>query len=296
MRPDWPLGWLSDRLAYEPRDASLFEAALTHRSASGRNNERLEFLGDAVLNLVAADQLFRLHPDADEGDLSRLRARIVSAEPLAAIGQDLGLGEVLQLGSGELKTGGFRRQSILADALEAVLGAVYLDAGWEVARRLVLTLLVEHIDEAAAGPGGHDYKTRLQELVARRFDGAPTYTLDEAGPDHDKRFFATVHVRGEPRGQGEGTSKKQAEQDAARAAWYALTWHDLDQATGLDLDPKHYRRGEYMRPETPKRDTKRDTKNAAPAPSDGARGHAIAPSHGARPSIYAPSDGAMRAP
>jgi ribonuclease-3 len=139
MRPDWPLGWLSDRLAYEPRDASLFEAALTHRSASGRNNERLEFLGDAVLNLVAADQLFRLHPDADEGDLSRLRARIVSAEPLAAIGQDLGLGEVLQLGSGELKTGGFRRQSILADALEAVIGAIYLDRGLEAARRIGIT-------------------------------------------------------------------------------------------------------------------------------------------------------------
>ena len=141
MRPGWPLGWLRERLAYEPRDPALFEAALTHRSASGRNNERLEFLGDAVLNLVAADQLYRRHPQASEGDLSRLRARVVSAEPLAQIAQRLGLGEVLLLGSGELKTGGFRRQSILSDGLEAVIGAIYLDAGLEQARILVEPLL-----------------------------------------------------------------------------------------------------------------------------------------------------------
>src|SRR3954469_14808955 len=117
---DWPASWVRDKLAYEPRDLDLFTAALTHRSAPGRNNERLEFLGDAVLNLVVAQHLFRAFPACTEGDLSRLRARVVSSEPLADVAAGLGLGDALKLGSGELKTGGFRRKSILADALEAV--------------------------------------------------------------------------------------------------------------------------------------------------------------------------------
>src|SRR6185312_6236319 len=122
-------GWVRAQLGYEPRKPALFRAALTHRSAPGPNNERLEFLGDAVLNLVVAHHLYVAFPDATEGDLSRLRARVVSGEPLAEVAASLELGEALQLGSGELKTGGFRRQSILADALEAVLGALYLDGG-----------------------------------------------------------------------------------------------------------------------------------------------------------------------
>src|SRR5256885_7883450 len=134
---DWPVRWIRQRLGYEPRDPQLFTAALTHRSAPGPNNERLEFLGDAVLNLVIARHLYFAFPDGSEGDLSRLRARVVSAEPLAEVAAQIGLGEVIQLGSGELKTGGFRRQSILADALEAVCGAVFLDGGLDAARNAI---------------------------------------------------------------------------------------------------------------------------------------------------------------
>ena len=222
---------LATRLGHSFADPALLTLALTHRSwcaehAGEESNERLEFLGDSVLGLAVTDHLMSELPHAPEGHLAKVRATVVSAPTLARIAQQLGLGEDLRLGRGELLSGGQAKQSILADAFEAVLGAVYLDAGWETARRLVLRLLVEHIEEAAAGPGGHDYKTRLQELVARRFDGAPSYTLDETGPDHDKRFFATVHVRGEAMGSGEGTSKKQAEQDAARRAWDALTTAD----------------------------------------------------------------------
>lgn len=218
MRPDWPLGWLSDRLAYEPRDASLFEAALTHRSASGRNNERLEFLGDAVLNLVAADQLFRLHPDADEGDLSRLRARIVSAEPLAAIGQDLGLGEVLQLGSGELKTGGFRRQSILADALEALIGAIYLDRGLDAARAVVEPLLEPRIAAAPEPEALKDPKTRLQEWLQARGLPLPAYAVTGvSGQPHEQRFVVRCEVESlGAAASGDGSSRRRAEQEAAR--------------------------------------------------------------------------------
>src|SRR2546429_4757957 len=126
---DWPGRWLQDRLGYEPRDLALFRAGLTPGSASGPNNERLEFLGDAVLNLAIAQRLYEAFPQASEGDLSRLRARLVSREPLAEVARALGLGESLQLGSGELSSGGFRRQSILADALEALCGAIFLDGG-----------------------------------------------------------------------------------------------------------------------------------------------------------------------
>ncbi|NBX41290.1 MAG: ribonuclease III, partial [Gammaproteobacteria bacterium] len=140
MQSDWPQRWLSETLGLAPREASLYAAALTHRSAGGRNNERLEFLGDAVLNLLAAEMLYAHFPRASEGDLSRFRARLVSAEPLAAIAVRLGVGEQLQLGSGELKSGGFRRESILADAIEALIGATYLDAGLDGARVLVTRL------------------------------------------------------------------------------------------------------------------------------------------------------------
>lgn len=139
ITPGFPAKWLRDRLEIVPREMALFEAAFTHRSAPGRiNNERLEFLGDAVLNLLAAELLYQRFPTASEGDLSRLRARLVSTGPLAEAAQSLGLGDALRLGSGELKTGGFRRESILADALEALIGAVYLDAGLEAARAVVV--------------------------------------------------------------------------------------------------------------------------------------------------------------
>ncbi|MDE2218860.1 MAG: ribonuclease III, partial [Gammaproteobacteria bacterium] len=160
--------WVRRHLQYEPRDPALFERALTHRSAARDNNERLEFLGDAILNLVVAQYLYEQYADADEGALSRLRALVVSGESLARVAAALELGPALALGAGELKTGGFRRESILADALEAVCGALYLEAGIEAARSTLLRLLapaLAELDEgAAATPDGRkDAKTRLQE-------------------------------------------------------------------------------------------------------------------------------------
>lgn len=214
----WPGEWLQSKLQHEPRDISLFVAALTHRSSSGRNNERLEFLGDAVLNLVVAEQLYRRFPKADEGDLSRLRARIVSAEPLAEIATELGVGDVLQLGSGELKSGGFRRESILADAFEALVGAVYLDAGLEAARGLVervVGLRVEQLPDAAELK---DPKTRLQELLQARGLPLPSYrVLSVAGEPHLQTFSVQCDVPSLGRNaQGVGLSRRRAEQEAAQ--------------------------------------------------------------------------------
>jgi ribonuclease-3 len=201
--------------------------ALAHRSWCAEtpgmaSNERLEFLGDAVLGLIVTDHIFRAYPDLPEGELAKVRATVVSAATLAEVAAELELGDAILLGKGEDASGGREKPSILADALEAVIGAVYLDAGWDGASELVLGLLGERIAEAAAGPGGQDYKTRLQELAARHFDGLPRYEVADEGPDHAKRFFATVFLAGTNRGVGEGRSKKQAEQAAARAAWAAL--------------------------------------------------------------------------
>jgi ribonuclease-3 len=214
---------LARQLGYAFRDADLLEAALTHRSAQSRHNERLEFLGDAVLGLVSAEALWQRFPDATEGQLTRLRAQLVKRETLAAVARDLALGQYLRLGPGELRSGGHARDSILADALEAVIGAVYLDGGWAAAAAVVLDLFDEAILRASEGPGVGDHKTRLQELVARHFGRPPVYRLQDEGPDHDKRFFATVVVAGVVRGSGTGSSKKQAEQDAAREAWEQLS-------------------------------------------------------------------------
>jgi ribonuclease-3 len=200
---------------------------VAHRSwcaetAGASSNERLEFLGDAVLGLVVTDHLFRSYPGLPEGELAKVRASVVNSEALAEIAAGLRLGEALLLGKGEDSSGGREKPSILADAMEAVIGAVYLDGGWMPAAELVMQLLGERIEEAAAGPGGQDYKTRLQELAARRFDQLPRYEVVDDGPDHAKRFFAAVSVGGVVRGRGEGRSKKQAEQGAAREAWQAL--------------------------------------------------------------------------
>jgi ribonuclease-3 len=200
---------------------------MAHRSwcaetAGAASNERLEFLGDAVLGLVVTDHLFRTYPELPEGELAKVRASVVNSEALAEVASGLALGEALLLGKGEDSSGGREKPSILADAMEAVIGAVYLDGGWEPAAVLVMGLLGERIEEAAAGPGGQDYKTRLQELAARRFDQLPRYEVADEGPDHAKRFYATVVVGGLTRGEGEGRSKKQAEQGAAREAWHAL--------------------------------------------------------------------------
>ena len=209
----------------------MLERALTHRSwfeedPTAGSNERLEFLGDAVLGLVVTDHVFRTYPGLPEGKLSKVRAFVVSATTLAEAAEDLDLGAALLLGKGEDRSGGREKPSILADALEGVIGAVYLDGGWPAASRFVLLVLGERIEEASAGPGGQDYKTRLQELAARQFEQLPRYSVVDDGPDHAKRFFATVDVDGETRGRGEGRSKKQAEQAAAREAWQHLLADD----------------------------------------------------------------------
>jgi len=211
----------------EFRDGELLARALAHRSwcaetAGTDSNERLEFLGDAVLGLIVTDHIFRTYPLLPEGELAKVRASVVNAGVLAELAAELRLGTALLLGKGEDQSGGREKPSILADAMEAVIGAVYLDRGWDGAWGLVMRLLGERIAEAAAGPGGQDFKTRLQELAARRFDELPRYHVADDGPDHAKRFFATVYVAGEPHGAGEGRSKKQAEQAAAREAWQTL--------------------------------------------------------------------------
>jgi ribonuclease-3 len=186
------------------------------------SNERLEFLGDAVLGLVVTDHIFRAYPELPEGELAKVRASVVSAAALAEVALELGLGPVLKLGKGEDASGGREKPSILADATEAVIGAVYLDGGWDAAADLLLSLLGDRISDAAAGPGGQDYKTRLQELAARAYETLPDYEVTDEGPDHAKRFFASVRVGEHRFSGGEGRSKKQAEQAAARLAWESL--------------------------------------------------------------------------
>jgi len=200
---------------------------VAHRSwcaeADGQpSNERLEFLGDAVLGLVVTAHIYAEYPDLPEGELAKVRASVVSAPALSEVAGALGVGDALQLGKGEDSSGGRSKPSLLADALEALIGAVYLDGGMEAASRLVLTLLADRIEDAAAGPGGEDYKTRLQELSSQRFDQLPVYTVSDTGPDHAKHFRATVSIAGVERGQGEGRSKKQAEQAAAQLASQTL--------------------------------------------------------------------------
>lgn len=214
---DWPVRWLRDQLGYEPRNPQLFMAALTHRSAPGPNNERLEFLGDAVLNLVIAHRLYVAFPDGTEGDLSRLRARLVSSEPLAEVAAQLGLGEMLQLGSGELKTGGFRRQSILSDALEAVCGALFLDGGLEAARSVIGTLFEPRIADLPAPASLKDAKTRLQEYLQSRGFSLPRYVVERTeGEAHEQTFHVVCDVpEVGRRAEGSGSSRRRAEQEAA---------------------------------------------------------------------------------
>jgi ribonuclease III len=213
-------------LRYEFVDEALLRRSLAHRSWCAEHgeisNERLEFLGDAVLGLAVTNHIYRKYPDLPEGDLAKLRASVVNATSLAEVASEIGLGDRLLLGKGEAATGGREKPSILSDALEAVIGAVYLDGGWDPAEELVLRLLDERIADDALGPGGGDYKTRLQELVARRFEQLPSYRVRGDGPDHAKSFVAEVFIAGISRGMGEGRSKKQAEQAAARIAWHAF--------------------------------------------------------------------------
>lgn len=231
---------LADRLGRPFADPSLLDRALAHRSWCAEahaeaSNERLEFLGDAVLGLVVTDFLYRTY-DLPEGELAKVRASVVNSEALAEVAISLDLGEALLLGKGEDASGGREKPSILADAMEAVIGAAYIDGGWPAASELVLGLLADRISEAAAGPGGQDYKTRLQELVARDYEQLPRYRVVDEGPDHAKHFYATVSVGGVEHGRGHGRSKKQAEQAAARAAWQALVTDRVMQVS-LPSDP-----------------------------------------------------------
>ena len=221
---DWPARWLRDRLAYEARDLSLFRAALTHRSATRPNNERLEFLGDAVINLLIAQALYTAYPHADEGDLSRLRSKLVSAEPLAEIALALGLGDTLKLGAGELKTGGFRRQSILADGLEALCGAIFLDQGLAAAQPVVARLFAGRIAALPDPVALKDAKTRLQEYLQSRSLPLPGYlVLAVHGEDHAQTFRVSCEVPGlELLTQGEGLSRRRAEQEAAERMLAAI--------------------------------------------------------------------------
>jgi len=238
--PPSSLHALAERVGWSFADETLLFRSVAHRSwcseHGAESNERLEFLGDAVLGLVVTNHIFRTYPRLPEGDLAKIRAAVVNATVLAEVAAGLGVGDALLLGKGEDATGGRGKTSILADALEAIIGAVYLDGGWQPAADLVMRLLGERIGSSAEGPGGHDYKTRLQELVARRFDQLPSYRVSDVGPDHAKEFHAVVHVLGKARGSGDGRSKKAAEQAAAREAWESITEELARTTVGGALD------------------------------------------------------------
>jgi ribonuclease-3 len=209
-------------------DNEMIARAVTHRSFAYENgglptNERLEFLGDSVLGLVVTEELFRRHPDLPEGQLAKLRAAVVNARALAEVARELDIGRFLRLGRGEEASGGRDKSSILADAVEALIGAYYLDRGVEPARELVLRLFAGLLDEAAKLGAGLDWKTSLQELAAGRSLGVPEYDVTESGPDHEKSFEATAVVSGRRLGVGQGRSKKEAEQRAAERAWHELS-------------------------------------------------------------------------
>lgn len=215
--------WVRRQLQYEPRDAGLFEQALRHRSAARNHNERLEFLGDAVLNLIVAQHLYQHYAEADEGALSRLRAAVVSGESLARVAATLELGPALALGAGELKTGGFRRESILADALEAVCGALFLEAGLEVTQQVVLRVLASALSgvqasASSATEGQKDAKTRLQEWLQGRGLALPRYSVVQiAGESHAQTFRVHCAIDAfQASAEGEGLSRRRAEQAAAQ--------------------------------------------------------------------------------
>ncbi|ACC40231.1 Ribonuclease 3 [Mycobacterium marinum] len=208
----------------------LVTLALTHRSYAYENgglptNERLEFLGDAVLGLTITDELFHRHPERSEGDLAKLRASVVNTQALADVARHLsehGLGAHMLLGRGEANTGGADKSSILADGMESLLGAIYLHHGMEVAREAILRIFGPLLDAAPTLGAGLDWKTSLQELTASRSLGAPSYAVTSTGPDHHKEFTAVVVVNNTEYGSGVGRSKKEAEQKAAAAAYQAL--------------------------------------------------------------------------
>lgn len=218
MIPDYKK--LSRLIEYEFEDDNLLTEALTHRSVGSINNERLEFLGDSILNFVVAEQLFTQLPNSREGDLSRLRAAVVKKESLVEIAKTLKLGDYLSLGSGELKSGGFRRESILADAVEAVIGAVLKDGGYETAKALIIHLCDTKIKQTIAEGPEKDAKTRLQEYLQSRRHRLPDYQVtDITGKAHQQTFSVTCLLKElNITTQGEGRSRRIAEQQAAEKA------------------------------------------------------------------------------
>lgn len=218
---------LKETLGVPDLDDDLLRHALTHRSYSYEHgnvphNERLEFLGDSVLGVVVTHTLFVKHPDLPEGQLAKLRAAVVSARALAEVARAVGLGEYLLLGKGEEATGGRGKPSILSDTVEAVLGAVFCQFGMERAEEVIHRVFDPFIDAAAELGAGLDWKTSLQELAANHQLGVPVYHLQGTGPDHARRFTATVEVGGTVYGEGHGRSKKEAEQIVAEKAWRAI--------------------------------------------------------------------------
>jgi len=215
---DKAVAWLRTRLDYEFHDEGLLQRALTHRSAPGRNNERLEFLGDAVLDAVISEVVFEMEPDADEGDLSRLRSSLVRDVSLAEIAVDLDIGEHLTLGAGEKKSGGHRRASILADAVEAIIGAVYLDSGYAEAQRVIRNAFGARLHDLPDVAELRDPKTRLQELLQSRQAALPDYdVVSVSGKAHQQTF--TVNCRLDEPGlisEGRGSTRRDAEQKAAQ--------------------------------------------------------------------------------
>jgi ribonuclease III len=203
---------------------SIYEQALTHRSyaferpESIEHNERLEFLGDAILGALVTDLIYRTYPELDEGHLARLRASLVSTQALATLARRLGLGSHMLLGRGERSSGGWDKSSLLADTFEALVGAAYIDRGSEHVAAVLVPLFSARMAEVTAEGGGHDSKTALQEVIVRRYGTMPLYRVASSGPDHAKQFTADVFVENRSYGSGTGHSKKEAEQNAARHA------------------------------------------------------------------------------
>ncbi|MDD5448924.1 MAG: ribonuclease III [Actinomycetota bacterium] len=220
---------LEDIIGYHFRDSSLLKLALTHRSyafeqglPAASTNERLEFLGDAVVETAASHFLYDNFPQLPEGDMTKLRASLVRGKSLARIARKLGLNRYVFLSKGEEASGGRQKDSIMADTFEAVVGAVYLDGGFEVARGMVINCIGPMVARVI-DRGTEDYKSELQEQAAKRSD-VPVYLIEEEGPDHFKTFYATVEVRGKKFGPASGSTKKDAEQQAARIALEELGW------------------------------------------------------------------------
>ncbi len=216
-----PIETIAELLGHRFDNTELLNRALVHSSYQAEHpealdNERLEFLGDAVLGLAVASHLFAAYPDMQEGEMAKVRAAAVSREALAEVALRLGLGAYVRLGRGEETSGGREKASILANTMEALIAAVYLDAGFEVARQVVLRHWQGSLQVRAYRPGGADFKTRLQEMLAAA-GLRPEYRVEGFGADHEKTFVATLLVEGEPRSQGRGRSKREAEQEAARA-------------------------------------------------------------------------------